>query len=589
MDPDDGDDLLSADELELELLCLIGEGAGSISRLLRIAKAIARNCQGVPPHVSEIAGIAHGSHCERDLHRWVQKQPWRGLLPDVFQFPVRVTFDGLHVDEASHACLLPHELFGSLYRNGRELWQHMFLGGHGDLAEFWEKSRASDWYQKHPVWEVAHDPMHAIPYGIYGDDAGVFQTEKILILLWGGVVEDHPTLISRLLFTAVPYSRVIPDVTLPEIYKVWKWSLTWLGIGEYPPWDHNGRHFGPGFHPDRARMAGNRIAGDFVGVFSEMRGDWKYLREALKLKQHYGANSCCHLCRAHKQNQRLLFTNFRRDSVLRQRPTTDAEFRRDAGPDPPEFLGIPGFHLWRVWVDAAHNFDLGSYQYSAASGIAELAAEGVWPAGTIRERWALAYADHKAWCKTRLLEPPPRFEYGRICRNIRCPVFSQLSAKGTKMKHIMEWLKDVCDRPGVSDTPYKRVRHCMFHNVCIYERIYSEQGRFLEPAALAESQDAMERSLVCLNYLCSVHVARSSMYYHIVPKVHMSTHLAYDFAPQANPRKTQAYADEDMVGRTKKIIQRCHGATAALRGLMRYCICAGVRWYRELFALRFPS
>jgi len=463
----------------------------------------------------------------------------------------------------------------------------MFTGGPGELAEFWEKSQTTEWYRQHPVFEVAEDPLHAIPYGIYGDDAGVFQTEKILVLLRGGVVENHPTLISRLLFTAVPYRHVIPHITLSEIYKVWKWSLTWLAIGEYPPTDHNGRAFGPDYMPGRARLAGQRIADAFVGVFSEMRGDWKYLVEALKFTKFYGANSCCHLCRAHKQHARYMFTNFHRDSVLRRTLITHNEFMRDAGPSRSELLLIPGFHIRRAWVDAAHNLDLGSYQYSAASGIAELTAENTWPAGTVKERWALAYSDHKSWCIARRLEPPPRFDPKKICKHQNCIVFSQLAAKGTKMRHIMEWLRDVCARPGVSDTMYKQVRHCMFHNVCIYERIYNEQGRFLEPAALAESQTAMERSLACLNALCNINVARGSQYYHIVPKAHMSTHMAEDFAPQANPRKTQAYTDEDMVGRTKRIFQRCHGVNVAARGILRYIIGAGVRWHRELFKLRF--
>ena len=116
-----------------------------------------------------------------------------------------------------------------------------------------------------------------------------------------------------------------------------------------------------------------------------MRGDWKYLVDALKFTKFYGANSCCHLCRAHKQHARYMFTNFHRDSVLRRTLITHDEFMRDAGPSRSELLLIPGFHIWRAWVDAAHNLDLGSYQYSAASGIAELTAENTWPAGTVKE------------------------------------------------------------------------------------------------------------------------------------------------------------------------------------------------------------
>ena len=154
-------------------------------------------------------------------------------------------------------------------------------------------------------------------------------------------------------------------------------------------------------------------------------------------------------------------------------------------------------------------------------------------------------------------------------------MFTQLCAKGTTMKYLIEWLRDVCSRPGVTNTQYKEIRYCYFHQACAYEEIYADGTRFLGDADLERSKVAMSRSLVCLNALCSHHVDRGSQYYHIVPKNHMSTHLAFDFAPQANPRKTQAYTDEDMVGRTKRIFQRCHGSTVGVKGLLRYCILGG--------------
>ena len=125
------DGFLNEDELELELLSLVGEGVGSVARLVRLAGAILRNCDGAPAHVVQIANISTGSHQERDLHRWVGRQEWRKLLPDLFEFEVPITLDSLHMDKGRHACILPHELFGCLY-NYRELFNHMFLGGSGD-------------------------------------------------------------------------------------------------------------------------------------------------------------------------------------------------------------------------------------------------------------------------------------------------------------------------------------------------------------------------------------------------------------------------------------------------------------------------
>ena len=78
--------------------------------------------------------------------------------------------------------------------------------------------------------------------GFSGDDAGVFNNEKVLMLLWGGGIKNHETLFSRIVFTAVQYSRVVPEKTLDEIYEVFVWSMTWLAIGEFPPVDHKGRN-----------------------------------------------------------------------------------------------------------------------------------------------------------------------------------------------------------------------------------------------------------------------------------------------------------------------------------------------------------
>ena len=63
------------------------------------------------------------------------------------------------------------------------------MGGAGETYLCVGSPRNTAWFQEHPVLAVQESPNRCIPIGIYGDDAGVFNNAKILMLLWGGTVE----------------------------------------------------------------------------------------------------------------------------------------------------------------------------------------------------------------------------------------------------------------------------------------------------------------------------------------------------------------------------------------------------------------
>ena len=65
--------------------------------------------------------------------------------------------------------------------------------------------------------------------------------------------------------------------------------------------------------------------------------------------------------------------------------------------------------------------------------------------------------------------------------------------------------------------------------------------------------------------------------------------MAYDHAREANPRTVHCYADEDMLGRVKKILHRCSGRTAGKRCIQRYMIMFGVRIWKRLQTLRIEG
>eukprot|EP00959_Pyramimonas_sp_CCMP1952_P391612 8206609-Pyramimonas_sp.AAC.1 len=63
-------------DLEVELLSLTAQG-GSVRKMQQLSQKIVAGCEGAPAHVKELAKLPDTSHRERELHRWVRKQPWR--------------------------------------------------------------------------------------------------------------------------------------------------------------------------------------------------------------------------------------------------------------------------------------------------------------------------------------------------------------------------------------------------------------------------------------------------------------------------------------------------------------------------------
>lgn len=252
-------------------------------------------------------------NAERTLHRWAERQVWRKLLPDFYEFQFqKVDLEGEF--QGLHWAILPHELFGSIARVGPELFSELMCLG--DLARYWEGAAANGHGLQSPAAPAAPSaaapsaataagdrpaadaaPAACVPLGIHGDDAGVRSggKEKILVLTWGAVAGKQNTLDSRLLFTSVKLSEA-PCVR--EVYRVLVWSMQVLFRGVYPDADHTGRPWPPGSW--RAEQAGKPLAlvGGKIwsGCWRELRGDWKWLKESLELERHYGTpDNMCHL------------------------------------------------------------------------------------------------------------------------------------------------------------------------------------------------------------------------------------------------------------------------------------------------------
>jgi hypothetical protein len=208
---------------------------------------------------------------------------------------------------------------------------------------------------------------------------------------------------------------LVAGVTLDEIHSIMVWSFKALATGKYPAEDHNNKAFSKDWDKHRFLKAGKAIAGDYKGAWSEQRGDWVYLVAALGLTSCWSTNYVCHLCRAHKKISRLLYTNFTRDALLRRTRYTNKQWLKwyeDTPWTASVLTQIPGFHIYRNWVDAMHSIDLGFLQWALPSALWELTDnQQVWPGTTRALRLYNAHKDYVDWCEAEGIEAvAPRFE-----------------------------------------------------------------------------------------------------------------------------------------------------------------------------------
>jgi hypothetical protein len=520
------------------------------------------------------------------------------MMPEPFRFKLLVAKpDGVGANSVLHSALLPHEAFAAIYDYAPELFERLFTGGDANLKAYWRHSSDTDWYKNHPVVKATPDPLRRVPIGLHGDDVGTHSDGKLLVMTWGSVAVRLTTLDSRIVFCTVNTKDLIPDVTLNCILEVLTWSINALADGKYPSEDHTGKAFSASHHPGRFKQAGHPLAGGKVGAWSEQRGDWSYLKQAFGLIHFYGAFLCCHLCSAAKAGANS-FSDFSKAARLRCTRVTHQEFMVSLGNlrrCSPLFR-IVGFHIWRVWVDMMHTLDLGILQVAIPSALWELTKRNKsrWLGRTRKLRLYAAYADYRKWVKAQGRgSPAKRFEVSQMHKLPPYPSWSLRNAKAAQIRAMQHWIAEVCAEEAEAHPgdEHALVRASMFACFSKLDDVCRDAGggkcgRFPTNAEAEEIAELAEDALLAHNWLTSKAIKVKKRLWKLLPKHHMLTHSCFDMAKAANPRAVHCYADEDMVGKVKKIAKACHGKTVGNRTLERYTIVVSLRWQRELARLR---
>lgn len=154
-------------------------------------------------------------------------------------------------------------------------------------------------------------------------------------------------------------------------------------------------------------------------------------------------------------------------------------------------------------------------------------------------------------------------------------------------RHLSYWIWEVCETVAAkSGNQHDAIRAFLFFNLVKLDVVCREAGDFFSAEELATYQSCTEDFLFSYSWLASRSVRNNTLLYKMVPKAHMADHLAWDFAPQRNPRRAQCYADEDLVGRIKRLSVKCSGRTVATSSLAHYTASVCKRWWRFIAEAR---
>jgi len=407
--------------------------------------------------------------------------------------------------EAVHFCMLPHEVFFTMGNTSPELFEYLFTGGASNLQSWWGKAalaakefptRSGPWLRAARLATDNADPACVVPLGMHGDDAGGHGHEKVLVVTWGSVAVDLSTLDSRICFTMLRDSEAVAGVTREKFYKVLTWSFAALAAGVFPACDEEGKGFGPEHHPGRASLAGRPLHHAFRGVWAEMRGDWKFLKEALHLKHGYHARKCCHLCDAEKDVDSS--TDFTLTADVRATCTeTAAWMASDAHAGTSPLLRLPAFDIWRVQFDIMHTLDLGILQLAIPSALQELTSAGGLFEGRTREcRVKAASAAYDYWCRKNKVQCR--------CKRITMqwvlgprPKISQAHCKAAPLRRMVQWIMEACQEAAAREADLHARRRAAFF-VCLHHAdcTMRANGRCLGCAAAAAISRALRDALV---------------------------------------------------------------------------------------------
>ena len=477
--------------------------------------------------------------------------------------------------------LLPTDIVQYIYDHSSEDDFRRRFGTEDDqqLLLYWERMSTEDWFREHPLREqIESNPLKHYPLRLHGDDAEYSKRSKILILNMSGVLCQLQTILSRMLLVCFTMAFMLGAETFEPFYRVLAWNFRCMSTAKHPERNHKNERWAK--NSIRALRAAKDICAGIHFIFTQLCGDWKFIKETLHI-QSYSSDGFCFKCFATKACGPLCAWMCGCDANWLYAPRSNITFLLHLASFQSAFLDIPGFHIGMLMPDLMHIMLLGMFHWLNGGCLWEMTwhekhfgdSRGPWQRSA-NALLAKAFGAFQAFCKDeRLTSSHARFTTGQLSL-YALQDNPYLKAKAANNLQITRWLAHEAHISYLADptNDHKKVRSIALAS---FVHVFALcQGKlWLSDGDVDQLEQARYAGLTAYKALCEHSLQEGRNYFPMKPKNHLCDHTLRDsMRTRLSPCSFWCFSDEDFIGRMKKIAQKCHLRSLSLRVLQRWSI-----------------
>ena len=318
---------------------------------------------------------------------------------------------------------------------------------------------------------------------------------------------------------------------------------------------------------------------------TSLKGDWKFIRQAMSLERHYNSSEICWICLATTTLSQP-WTDVSESAAWRS-----TEYTKDPWPEgaAPSIVALPGFKLQFVQVDLLHSYYLGMARSLASSVMYILVKQQCFQGRNIDSRLHSASRLFKAHCKARGHYVGKHFFFARSKLHWKGGENVELKAKAFVSGVVIQWLAVFMEESRSKESAEQAERNDLMRTlVYVCDKLFAYMHALRKEGVVVLNEKQAEQISVMGEAVIRLYLVLASgdwsrypcKLFHCRPKVHM-THHSFLSAKSTRrlPVNYTTWMDEDWVKHCMRLGRQTHRATGALNTLRRM-------WLATLFKLR---
>ena len=491
----------------------------------RAASLFRDAAQAGTQHVRDLSRVGAQAGSGRNMHRDIlRKMLKRNQWPSLYYGGVRVwNRQSQRIETQMVPVMLPHETLAAIAEHSDINAMSVRAGMSYEALSHLQKAEAT---------MVAGDPVLGLGLWIDATPCNWDRSESVetFSVSLPGLTGDTAKL--RLPFAVMMAKHCVAEETFDDLLEILVWSLRCFVEGRHPARRHDNQDWRSSDRK-RAAQAGKSLG--IRGVLTEIRGDWKCLKEVFRLPGWQERASCCWKCSADHTT--------RRDCSLLAPWRTERMGRWDMmirwhrqGIAPCSIVGAPFFEMDIFCLDWLHVMDLGvSLDFMGNLFVLLLKYK---PGRSKKERISNLYKDMVEYYDRCSVESRLDNLTDKMLQKSNCP--PRLRARGAEARGLIDFAYEQATMHLSDDVPIEAAaKHAAVHLQACYFNLHEATFRH-------ESLAEHSRKFCLLLAALEEHAGQDSKAWRLKPKAHQMQELCE--MSRSNPSKNWTYRDEDFGG-----------------------------------------